>query len=152
MLNIPHLLEVVREWDGEVRQCLPDTSYWFAPLSYKTGELRTNFHMTGDNRDDRARVDLKKWLAKVGYQYHTPHKFRHGFAVYALKLAQDMADFKAISMNLMHANMSITDGIYAVLTEQDVSERITSLGQSPESEEDLASLLRQIANQIEGRK
>jgi len=71
--------------------------------------------------------------------------------VYALKLAQDMADFKAISMNLMHANMSITDGIYAILSEQDISERITSLGEDSSSEEDLAKVLRQLARQIDGR-
>jgi hypothetical protein len=63
-----------------------------------------------------------------------------------------MADFKAISMNLMHANMSITDGIYAVLSEQDISERITSLGEQGSSPDELAKLLRQVAQQLEGRQ
>jgi integrase len=72
----------------------------------------------------RVRTDLKKWLNSVGLPYRSPHKFRHGFAVYALKQAQDIADFKAISMSLIHANMSITDGIYSVLSEQDFNDRI----------------------------
>ena len=95
---------------------------------------------------------MGKWLASIGIPYYSPHKFRHGFAVYALKLAQDMADFKAISMNLMHENMRITDGIYAILSEQDVSERISTLGKTSETTDDLAKMLRQLANQLEGRK
>lgn len=152
MLKIPHLLEVVQEWDREVRRIVPDIGYWFAPLSNQTGEIKPREHLTGNNRDSRARVDLKRWLKDVGLPYHSPHKFRHGFAVYALKLAQDMADFKAISMNLMHANMSITDGIYAILSEQDISERIASLGERENSPDELAKLLRQLAIQLEGRQ
>ena len=50
-----------------------------------------------------------------------------GHAVYALKQAQDVATYKAVSMNLMHADLSVTDRIYAVLNEEDVRERIASL-------------------------
>ncbi len=61
-----------------------------------------------------------------------------------------MADFKAISMNLMHANMSITDGIYSVLSEQDIKDRIGSLNSDKKaSKADVAALLRQLANQLE---
>ncbi len=151
MLRIPHLLDVVKEWDREVRRTTPQSGYWFAPLSNQTGEIKTSEHLTGEHRDSRARVDLKRWLDEVGLPYHSPHKFRHGFAVYALKLAQDMADFKAISMNLMHANMSITDGIYAILTEQDISERIASLAEKDNSPDELAKLLRQLASRLERR-
>ena len=34
-------------------------------------------------------------------------------------------------MNLMHADLSVTDRIYAVLNEEDVRERIASLTRSP---------------------
>ena len=61
-----------------------------------------------------------------------------------------MADFKAISMNLMHASMSITDGIYSVLSEQDISERIASLNMNDAaSKADVATMLRQLANQLD---
>ena len=66
-------------------------------------------------------------MLKVDLPYHSPHKFRHGFAVYALKMAQDMGDFKAISQNMMHANLSITDGIYGMFSEDEVKNRITGL-------------------------
>ncbi len=37
---------------------------------------------------------------------------------------------KAVSQNLMHENLSITDGIYAVLSDIEVRARITTLGSS----------------------
>jgi len=41
---------------------------------------------------------------------HSLHKFRHGHAIYALSNANDMAALKAISQNMMHAILSITEG------------------------------------------
>ncbi len=60
----------------------------------------------------------------------SPHKFRHGHATYGLKQAKDIGDLKAVSQNLMHANIGITDGIYAILSTEDMQERIASLGKS----------------------
>jgi hypothetical protein len=56
----------------------------------------------------------------VGLPYHSPHKFRKGNAVYALKLAKDIAALKAVSQNLMHSNISIADGVYGILSDNDV--------------------------------
>jgi site-specific recombinase XerD len=64
----------------------------------------------------------------VFLSYHSPHKFRHGHAVYALKLAKNIAELKAVSQNLMYANISTTDGIYGILSETDVREQIEGLG------------------------
>jgi integrase len=66
-------------------------------------------------------------MEEVGLINHSPHKFRHGFAVYCLQNAQDMGDFKAISQNLMHANLSITDGIYGIFSQEEIKNRITGL-------------------------
>ena len=67
-------------------------------------------------------------VGTVFLPYHSPHKFRHGHAVYAFKLAKDIAELKAVSQNLMHSNLSITDGVYGILSETDVREQISSLG------------------------
>ena len=50
--------------------------------------------------------------------------------MYALKQAQDVADLKAVSQNLMHASPTTTDSIYSVLSENDVGDRIASLGEN----------------------
>ena len=59
-----------------------------------------------------------------------PHKFRHGNAVYSLKMAKDIQALKAVSQNLMHSNISITDGVYGILSDNDVKGQISMLGQS----------------------
>lgn len=42
-----------------------------------------------------------------------------------------MADYKAVSTNLMHGNIQITDGIYAPLASAEVKQRVVGLlGQS----------------------
>jgi hypothetical protein len=38
-----------------------------------------------------------------------------------------MADYKAVSMNLMHADIRVTDGIYAPLVGSEVQDRIAGL-------------------------
>jgi hypothetical protein len=55
------------------------------------------------------------------------HKYRHGHAMYALQGTKNMAVYKAASQNLMHADISVTDGIYARLLGSEVQQRIASL-------------------------
>ena len=125
--DIQDLIEVVREWDNLVRSNLPDSCLWFAPLSPDTGLFDYSDHEIGESRDTRARKDLKVWLDKVGLEYHSPHKFRHGFAVDGIMHAKDIGDLKAISQNLMHSNLGITDGIYGGLSNDEVGNRIKNL-------------------------
>jgi len=70
---------------------------------------------------------LKGLCKSVGLLYRSPHKLRHGHAVYALKRARTIAEYKAVSQNLMHANLTITDGVYGVLTGADVQSTIAGL-------------------------
>lgn len=63
------------------------------------------------------------------------HKFRHGHAVYALSNAKDITALKAINPNMMHANLSVTDGVYGILAEKDVRKEILRLGQKTNNED-----------------
>ena len=63
----------------------------------------------------------------AGVVYRSPHKLCHGHAVYALKHARTIAELKAISQNLMHADIKITDGVYGVLTDDDTRDIIAGL-------------------------
>ena len=154
LLNIPDLLFVIRDWDREVRQICGNDGLWFAPFSPETGEIIPGANQVGDQRHTRARKDLSDWLKKVELPYHSPHKFRHGHAVYALKLAKDVPALKAVSQNLMHSNLSITDGVYGILSDIDVKGQIASLGQKivsgqTGSNEELISLMKQILAKME---
>ena len=87
----------MREWDDEIRKHLSEDSFWFAPLSPETGTFDANITRVGEHRNQRVIKDLKDWLSRVGLPYHSPHKFRHGHAVFSIKLAKDVPEFKAIS-------------------------------------------------------
>jgi site-specific recombinase XerC len=128
LLNIPDLLRVVKEWDREVRASLVDSSFWFAPFSPETGTFDPGILSVGNQRKSRVNKDLKDWLERVELPYHSAHKFRHGHAVYGIQHSKDVGDLKAVSMNLMHSNLSITDGVYGVLSSADVGKRIAGLG------------------------
>ena len=119
---------------------------WFAQVSPDTGKIIPKADTAGVHRGQIATRDLRKWLKRVGLTYHSPHKFRHGHAVYALKMAKDVSALKAVSQNLMHANLSITDGVYGVLSEVDIKEQIGELGRTANSETPalLISLLEQL--------
>ena len=111
------------------------------------GEIIPGAIKAGEYRASIATRDLKQWLTKVGLPYHSPHKFRHGNAVYALKLAKDIAALKAVSQNLMHSNISITDGVYGILSDTDIQKQIASLGNTTalgESKEELENLIKQL--------
>lgn len=86
--------------------------------------------------------------------YHSPHKFRHGHAVYALKNAKDVSALKAVSQNLMHGNLTITDGIDGVLSETDVREQIARLGLMADlgKANQLIPLLAQLLSQLTAKK
>jgi hypothetical protein len=45
-----------------------------------------------------------------------------------LKLAKDIAALKAVRQNPMHSNISITDGVYGMLSDNDVRGHIATLG------------------------
>src|SRR5258707_7340159 len=96
-----------------------------------------------------------QWLAKVGLPYHSPHKFRHGHAVYALKNARDVSALKAVSQNLMHQNLTITDGVYGILSENDARKQIAELGQKMSElgqvdVKELVTLTKQLLLRLEG--
>ena len=130
LLNVPELNSVIEDWDQLVRSTVPEDGYWFAPFNTLEGGFDIEVDSIGQYRHVRVHKDLKRWLESVGLPYRSPHQFRHGHAVYALTQAQDIADLKAVSMNLMHSNLSITDGVYGVISQQDISRRIQGLGKS----------------------
>lgn len=127
LLNIPELLQVVRDWDAELRAVLPDTAYWYAQLS-PWGQLTTQARRSArGNVKGEFGDELLDLCNRAGVPYLSAHKFRHGHAVYAMKRAKTMAELKAISQNLMHSNIGITDGIYSKLVNDDVKDFITGL-------------------------
>ncbi len=164
LLKIPELLEVVERWDAYIRPHLPPTTAWYTPLRHQWGSITLSCNPPGKNRNQTILRRMRKLWATAGLPYKSPHKFRHGHAVYGLQHARTAADYKAVSQNLMHANLLITDGIYARLAKDEVRHRIAGLTSSSQihdqsndlidstlatlSEGDLSELLVAIAKRL----
>lgn len=131
LLEIPDLLAVVERWDALVRAALPPTAPWAATVVTRWGEQALSADPAGAHRNVALVKRMGKLFAAAGLPYKSPHKFRHGHAVYALQHARTMADYKAVSQNLMHADIRVTDGIYAPLLGDEVKRRIAVLGDAP---------------------
>ncbi len=131
LLDIPQLFAKVQEWDAFIRAHLPSTAMWYTPIISQWGEKTLSADPAGANRNVAIVKRMRKLFAAAGLPYKSPHKFRHGHAVYALQHARTMADYKAISMNLMHADIRVTDGIYAPLVSEEVKQRIAGLTGQP---------------------
>ena len=130
LLDLPELLAVVQEWDAVIRAQLPPTAMWYTPVISQWGEQTFSADTPGANRSIAVTKRIRNLFKVAGLPYKSPHKFRHGHAVYSLQHAKTMADYKAISMNLMHEDIRVTDSIYAPLAGNEVQQRIASLTSS----------------------
>jgi integrase len=148
LLPIPELLTVAQSWDDTVRLKLPSTTSWYAPISAHWGGQSLQETTPGKNRHQALDKRLRRLFSMADLPYRSAHKFRHGHAVYGLQHAQTMADYKAVSMNLMHEDIKITDEIYAPIMSNEVQLRISRLSDSkPDKvENSLESLVRNLSN------
>ena len=64
--------------------------------------------------------------------------------------AKTIEDFKAISLNVLHANMEITDQFYSILNDNQVHEKISSIGKPEKpknvSDQDALALFQGLLN------
>lgn len=126
LLQVPELLDVIHAWDQRVRR-LPVSALWYATLT-SDGMALTGVDRAFEGRNNAIERDVRLICQRAGVPYLSPHKLRHGHVVYAIKLAQTMAQMKAISQNVMHSSLVITDKVYGNLMGDDVGEIITHLG------------------------
>lgn len=138
LLPIPELLNVVKEWDAYVREHYPDNFPWFTPLKADWGKHQINLQQDdagnpalGENRPTNFNKRMKALYDLVGLLFKSAHKYRNGHAVWGLMHSRDMADYKALSVNLMHDDIETTDGIYVEMVSSERKSRIERLGTQP---------------------
>jgi len=148
LLNIPDLLEVISRWDKKVRDSMNPDILWFATLSSQTSQIDPDNKSVGKYRDDRARKDFKEWMKRIEYEYHSPHKFRRGYAIYSTALSKNSKDMKAISQNMMHSSIATTER-YIDLPEKELKEKILGLaGKELRNNNDIDIIVDQVADKV----
>jgi integrase len=135
LLDIPELLKIVQDWDNKVRSILPPEGFWFAPFSPDTGEIDITALEIGEHRQTLAGKNFRSWMVKIGLPYHSFHKFRHGHIQYGLAHSTSHADYKAVSLNVMHSSIQITDQFYSNIPDSEIQARISALSkkESPQA-------------------
>lgn len=130
LLDLPDLLDVIRRWDARLRAQFPVTALWWPLIDFEGFALLETHHVVA-SRTKYLRDDLRELCERADLPYLSPHKFRHGHVMWARRHARDMDDLKAISQNVMHSSVTITDGVYGNFDGADVKNIIARLGQSP---------------------
>jgi len=132
LIPIPGLIEIILKWHTHVSNNISPDSPWFAIIKNDWGEKNIQPNPPGKHRQQLLNSRLKILSKRAGIAYKSAHKFRYGHAVYGLKRAQTIADYKAISQSLMHSDIFITDRIYSSLLDNDLKQRLVRLSESKE--------------------
>jgi len=134
LLDIPDLLNVIHRWDKLVREQLPPDALWYTMIT-RDGTDFTGTKRPGKRRAKAVANGLRKLCERANVTYHPPHSLRHSHVVYALQQAKNMADLKAISQNVMHEDITITNKIYGGLPNETVKAKIAELTRPALSED-----------------
>ena len=96
---------------------------------------------------DALRLGMQLLCEKAGVEYKGPHALRHGHALYGMQHAKSIEDLKALSLNMMHSNISITDGLYGSLSPENINSTLGGFGTAVDSGvglPDTVTLMRQL--------
>lgn len=129
LLQVPKLLSIVTEWDNLVRSKLSDDDLWY-PVMARGEDKFIPGRKACKNRGANFGERLQAICRAADVPYLSPHKIRHGHVVYALKNVKDMAGLKAVSQNVMHSSIQITDAVYGNFSSADVKRVVSSIGKS----------------------
>jgi integrase len=148
---IPELMEVALRWDCLLHEkiaqgVITEDTPWFAPVDHFWGEQFFSTKEPGANRAHALGRRLGKLHELVGIPHKSPHKYRHGYAVYSLSRCKTMQEYHAFSRNMMHASIATTDKIYVHMEEQERARVLRGLSATPvlQGDDDLEQLLNKI--------
>jgi len=127
LLPIPELLCIVERWDTKIKES--GCAMWFPPIATDGTRFSHDDSPTTGRRRAFWRT-LTDLCQSANVPYLSAHKLRHGHAVYGVQHAETVEQLKAISQNLMHANLGITDSIYGKLPEDVIGNVVSHLGKS----------------------
>lgn len=122
LLPIPDLLDVVKEWDTFVKSRAKSESVaWYASMdNLGTNIVQNDVVQNVSVAGRRAAMyqGMRELCEIVGIEWKSPHKIRHGHGVYGVKHAKTMAEYRALSQNMMHESTNTTDKYTGFLNDE----------------------------------
>jgi integrase len=125
LLPIKDLISLIREWKTIIENSVGHNGLWYAVLS--TDGLRfADQTMVGsvESRNKSLRDGVKRLCYRAGLPYRSPHKFRRGHGVYAVKHSRNLEQFQAYSKNMGHDDPGTTFKYYSQLSHNDIKDVI----------------------------
>ncbi|MHB8135696.1 MAG: site-specific integrase [Anaerolineaceae bacterium] len=105
---------------------MSENSLWYAPIK-QDGETIIQKINASKGRRMLLSKGIRELTRVLEIDYKSLHKFRHGHVVYAISRVKDMAGLKAVSQNVMHSSVGITDSIYGNLISDDINKVILGI-------------------------
>ena len=137
--ELPDLHRITQAWHTKALAAVGPRGMWYTLLE-PSGEFALN-QVPGEHRSAGLRRRLMLLCGRAGIGYLSPHKLRRGHIVWASERCQSMADFKAVSLNVMHESVTMTDSRYSGLPDEAVAERIARLSPAMPDSNDLVNSL-----------
>jgi len=129
LLRIQDLLGVVRAWHRRLMEAgLGPEDLWYPAIDNWNQGIGGRRDLNWLSRRTVLGDGLRELCRLAGIEYLSPHKLRHGHAVYMMRRVKDMKQLKSLSQNLMHSSVAITDGIYGKLVSDDIAEMYEEIG------------------------
>lgn len=125
LLPIQILLDVCMKWYTKLLDELGPDAYWYPVLS--SDGLRFDTKKTigqVDSRNKSLRDGVIRLCKRAGIKYLSPHKFRRGHGVYAVKHSENFEEFQAYSQNMGHEDPGTTYKFYSKLSNNDIKQII----------------------------
>jgi len=79
-----------------------------------------------ESRNKSLRDGVRRLCNRARIYYRSPHKFRRGHGVYAVKNSTNLEEFDAYSQNMGHEDTGTTFKYYSKLAKNDIREVILS--------------------------
>jgi len=125
LLPIDELLEVVKDWWEKIVNELGENSLWYPSLSTDGSKFEKTENIGNiASRNKSLRDGVKRLCHRAGLKYFSPHKFRRGHGVYAVKHSSNIEEFQAYSQNMGHEDPGTTFKYYSKLSHNDLRDVI----------------------------
>ena len=123
LLDVDGLLAPVRSWHQFLSEIVSDRAMFYNVFDLhhnSTGVLQPTDNPPGKHRAVALADDYPKLCERAGVPYRGSHAFRHGHIVYCARRCKNLADFSALSKNVMHSDLRTTM-LYAQMANDEVA-------------------------------
>ena len=141
LLDIGELLAPVRSWAAYLAKRATDQAMFYNVFDRRfdmNGLQQPTNNPPGNHRAIALADDYPKLCARAGVPYRGSHAFRHGHIVYCARRCKDLADFSALSKNVMHSDLRTTM-LYAQMGSDEVASQYRVFSQPAAPGSDLSN-------------